>query len=237
MSSGDTQNNGNDMLFCEVELIHANSLLTVGKNLLIRYQNGKESKVEYASRESTSEVNPELGDSSTPCLFLQSTSEPARILALPHPEHTVNLFLDKAKLNHLLTNEFTKENQDFKYAGLWVSRGENHEYKFTFKLRLKKSKMGHQFERSMLALQLALLHDVPIYVQRDILYEDGLQFLTTTSDMECFDEAFKLLLVDMRQRIAEEEDRLLDAEFWRTAGLSCDIDTIVMGPWIGFNVD
>lgn len=237
MSSGDTQNNDNDNnnLFCEVKLIDAKFLLTIGKNVLIRYKNGKEVRVEYTdpSRQSSSEINAELGDSSTPCLFLQSVSEPARILALPHAENTVNLFVDKANLNQLLKLEFVKENEEFNYTGLWLSRGENREYKSTFTLYVKKTKTEFKFERSLRALQLALVYNVPIYVHRDLLDEDGLQFPPASSKMEPFDEVFKSLLVDMRLRIALAENRFLDAEFWELLGQSCDIDTILMGPRMG----
>ena len=233
MSLGDTHDNDN--LFSEVKLIDAECLLTVGKNLLIRYKNGKEMRVEYTdpSHQSTSEINGELEDSSTPCLFLQSKSEPARILALPHPENTVNMFLDKSKLNQLLKLDFVKENEEFTYTGLWLSRGEKHEYKSTFTVYFKKMKTEFKFERSLRALQLALVYNVPIYVQRDILDKDGLQFPTTTSKMEPFNEVFKSLLVDMRLRIALAEGRFLDAEFWELLGQSCDIDTILMGPRMG----
>jgi hypothetical protein len=239
MSSGDTQNNDNDndSQFCEVKLIDAKSLLTVGKNLLIRYKNEKEVRVEYTdpSRQSTSEINAELGlDSSTPCLFLQSISEPARILALPHPENTVNLFLEEVNLKQLLKLDFVKENEEYDYTGLWLSRGEAHrEYKFTFTLYIKETKKEFKFERSLRALQPALAYDIPIYVHRDILDEDGLQFPPASTKTEPFDEVFKSLLVDMRLRIALAEGRLLDAEFWELLGQSCDIDTILMGPRMG----
>jgi hypothetical protein len=235
MSSGDTQNNDNDNQFCEVKLIDAKSLLTVGKNLLIRYKNEKEVRVEYTdpSRQSTSEIDAELGDSSTPCLFLQSVSEPARILALPHPENTVNLFLEEVNLKQLLKLDFVKENEEHNYTGLWLSRGENREYKFTFTLYIKETKKEFKFERSLRALQPALAYDIPIYVHRDILDGDGLQFPPASSKTEPFDEVFKSLLVDMRLRIALAEGRFLDAEFWELLGQSCDIDTILMGPRMG----
>lgn len=235
MSSGDIQNNDNDNQFCEVKLIDAKSLLTVGKNLLIRYKNEKEVRVEHTdpSRQSTSEIDAELGDSSTPCLFLQSVSEPARILALPHPENTVNLFLEEVNLKQLLKLDFVKENEEHNYTGLWLSRGENREYKFTFTLYIKETKKEFKFERSLRALQPALAYDIPIYVHRDILDEDGLQFPPASSKTEPFDEVFKSLLVDMRLRIALAEGRFLDAEFWELLGQSCDIDTILMGPRMG----
>lgn len=234
-SSGDTQNNDNDKLFSEVKLMDAKCLLTVGKNLLIRYKNGKEARVEYMdpSHQSTSETNAEVGDSITPCLFLQSMTEPARILALPHPKSIVNMCLNKERLDRFAKLESVKENEDFSYTGLWLSRGEKREYKATFTVYLKQSKTEHKIERSIRALQLALACDIPIYVHRDILNEDGLRFPTTTSKAEPFDEAFKSMLVDMRLRIALAESRFLDAEFWELLGQSCDIDTILMGPRMG----
>jgi hypothetical protein len=217
-----------------VKLIDANCLRAVDENVFIKYNNGREMEVKYINQscQLDSEIDTKFGDhSTTPCMIYQSISAPARILAIPATEKIVDKYTDRAKLNQFLHQGVVEENEHVKFTGVWLKKGgENGEYKVTFKFYLKKVEMECKFEMSIRALEIALEYNIPIYVHRDILRDDGLRFPTTIFQMEAREASFTMLLVNMRHEIAVAEGRFSDAAFWESAGLACDIDTIMMGP-------
>lgn len=231
MSSTDTQK-GDNSNYHEVKLIDANCLRAVGKNVFIKYNNGKEMKVKYMNQscQLASKIDTKFGDLTTPCMFYQSICAPACILAILTTKEIVDKYMDHAKLNQFLHKGVVEENEHVKFTGVWLKGGENGEYKVMFKIYLKKVEMECKLEMSIHALKIALEYNIPIYVHRDILREDGLRFPTTIFQMEVREASFTMLLVNMRREIALAEGRFSDAAFWESAGLACDIDTIMMGP-------
>ena len=234
MSSCDTPK-GDISNYHEVKLIDANCLRAEDKNVFIKYNNGKEMKAKYMKNQPgrlASETDTESGDltTSTPCMFFQSISAPACILAISTTEEIVDRYTDRARRNQFLRKGAAEKYKHVKFTGVWLTGGENGEYKLTFKIYLKKVEMECKFEMSIHALKIALEYDVPIYVHRDVLRADGLRFPSTIFRMEAREASFVMLLVNMRRDVAVAEGRFSDAAFWESAGLACDIDTIVMGP-------
>jgi hypothetical protein len=233
MSSSNSQTRDNRN-YHEVKLIDANCLRSVGEDVFIKYNNGREMKVKYINQSCLSdfEIDTNFGDhSTTPCMIYQSIGAPARILAIPATEEIVDNYKDRAKLNQFLHQGVVEESEHVKFTGAWLKGGENGEYEVTFKFYLRKVEMECKFKMSILrALTIALEYNIPVYVHRDILSEKGLRFLTTIFQMDAREASFIMLLVNMRREIALAEGRFSDVAFWESAGLACYIDTILMGP-------
>lgn len=230
MSSHDNQK-GDDSNYHEVKLMDANCLKAIGNNVFIKYNNGREMKVKYRNHpcQLASTIGTKFGNLTTPCMFFQSMSAPACVLPIVTTKEIVGKYTDRMKLNQFLHKGIIEENEHVKFTGVWLKRGENNEYKSTVKFYLKKVEMECTLEMSLDALKLTLDYNIPIYMHQDILREDGLRFPTTIFEMEVHEASFMMSLVNMRREIAMVEGRFSDAAFWESAGLACDIDTIMMG--------
>ena len=165
MSSCDTPK-GDNSNYHEVKLIDANCLRAESKNVFIKYNNGKEMKVKYMNQTGrlASKTDTKSGNltTSTPCMFFQSISAPACILAISTTEEIVDMYTDRARLNQFLRKGAAEKYKHVKFTGVWLKGGENGEYKLTFNIYLKKVEMDCKFEMSIHALKIALEYDVPI---------------------------------------------------------------------------
>lgn len=167
MSSGDTHQNGEE--YHQVKLIDANPLMMVGNNVLIRDDNGQESKVEFMPDYSAHDKCVRFGDVGTSSVYFQSLNAPACVLAVTTAENIVDKFKDHSKLHQFLYRAITEEAEQIKLTGVWLSKGENGEYKLRCGVYFDGVKRECKLDMSIRMLKLALMYDIPIYVHRDLL--------------------------------------------------------------------
>lgn len=97
MSSGDTQNGDKSKLH-QVKLIDGNPFMSVGNNVFIKDDDGKELKVEYMPDDSLHDKYVNFGDVGTSSMYFQSLDVPACVLAITSIEQIVDKFKDHLKL-------------------------------------------------------------------------------------------------------------------------------------------